>query len=53
MRGSMALGGAVCTTSDASQAPQPPGRHSYRWAGLWQRLESQTRGNTGRPWLRT
>jgi quercetin dioxygenase-like cupin family protein len=36
-----------------TQAPQPPGRHSYRWAGLWQRLEWQTRGNTGRPWLRT
>jgi quercetin dioxygenase-like cupin family protein len=35
-----------------TQAPQPPGRHSYRWSGLWQRLESQTRGNTGRPWLR-
>ena len=35
-----------------TQAPQPPGRHSYRWSGLWQRLESQTRDNTGRPWLR-
>ena len=35
-----------------TQAPQPPGRHSYRWSGLWQRLESQTSGNTGRPWLR-
>ena len=36
-----------------TQAPQPPGRHSYRWTGPWQRLESQTSGNTGRPWLRT
>jgi quercetin dioxygenase-like cupin family protein len=36
-----------------TQAPQPPGRHSYRWTGPWQHLESQTRGNTGRPWLRT
>ena len=35
-----------------TQAPQPPGRHSYRWTGPWQRLESQTSGNTGRPWLR-
>ena len=34
-----------------TQAPQPPGRHSYRWTGPWQRLESQTSGNTGRPWL--
>jgi hypothetical protein len=29
------------------------GRHSCRWTGPWQRLESQTSGNTGRPWLRT
>src|SRR5580693_7097795 len=36
-----------------TQAPQPPGRHSYRWTGPWQRLESQTSGNTGRPWLHT
>jgi quercetin dioxygenase-like cupin family protein len=36
-----------------TQAPQPPGRHSYRWTGPWQRLESQMSGNTGRPWLRT
>ena len=36
-----------------TQAPQPPGRHSYRWTGPWQRLESQTSGHTGRPWLRT
>ena len=36
-----------------TQAPQPPGRHSYRWTGPWQHLESQTSGNTGRPWLRT
>jgi quercetin dioxygenase-like cupin family protein len=36
-----------------TQAPQPPGRHSYRWTGPWQRLESQTSGNTGRPWLLT
>ena len=36
-----------------TQAPQPPGRHSYRWSGPWQRLESQTSGHTGRPWLRT
>ena len=35
-----------------TQAPQPPGRHSYRWTGPWQHLESQTSGNTGRPWLR-
>jgi quercetin dioxygenase-like cupin family protein len=34
-----------------TQAPQPPGRHSYRWTGPWQRLESQTSGNTGQPWL--
>jgi quercetin dioxygenase-like cupin family protein len=36
-----------------TQAPQPPGRHSYRWTGPWQRLESQTFGTAGRPWLRT
>jgi quercetin dioxygenase-like cupin family protein len=36
-----------------TQAPQPPGRHSYRWTGPWQRLEAQTRGTSGRPWLRT
>ena len=34
-----------------TQAPQPPGRHSYRWTGPWQRLESQTSGNTGPPGL--
>jgi quercetin dioxygenase-like cupin family protein len=36
-----------------TQAPQPPGRYSYRWTGPWQRLEAQTRGTSGRPWLRT
>jgi quercetin dioxygenase-like cupin family protein len=24
-----------------TQAPQPPGRHSYRWADTWKRLEQQ------------
>jgi mannose-6-phosphate isomerase-like protein (cupin superfamily) len=24
-----------------TQAPQPPGRHSYRWADTWKRLEGQ------------
>ena len=25
-----------------TQAPQPPGRHSYRWVDHWKRLESET-----------
>ena len=36
-----------------TQPRSRPARHSYRWTGPWQRLESQTSGNTGRPWLRT
>ena len=33
---------------------EPPAGYAGSAAGYsWQRLESQTSGNTGRPWLRT
>jgi quercetin dioxygenase-like cupin family protein len=30
-----------------TQAPQPPTRHSYRWAGDWERYEAEHRANEG------